>query len=307
MKLSKPILISILSFLSLRCSDIDFKHQKADAEPASIEEVTISKVVSMRELKNSLDLHQKIKRLYLEKDAVLKTEGSDVDLEVEEIDSLGGKIVTFEASDFAKTATDGQPSGNFHLKTSKIIGPLTIEIRGQSGGPGYKGAPGTIGSTGNSRGGYVDVGFQIISNASDVCSRALFIPDNGHPCLHETFDQCLLKHPGLGEKGGTGGPGFQGMPGAKGGDTNEATLDLPVTENLTIIYEAGLPGPGGEGGDGGPGGPGGAGAGLINNSRGRPCDPSPQGPTGDQGIKGPQGPDGKPGEKSQLLINGVPS
>ena len=305
--MKKSVLISGLALLSinLSCSEVDYKSKKSNSDMVIIEEIKISKNTSLRELKDSISGNHMIKRLYLE-NAVLKTHGQDLDLDVQEIYSLNGKIVTFEANDFAPLATDGLTSGKFHLKAGKIIGTLTVEVRGQPGGRGYPGAQGNLGSAGAPRQGVIDAENTLLFIAPDLCSRASFIPDHGHPCMHESFDQCLLKHPGIGEKGGPGGIGFQGMPGSKGGDTEDAVLDLPNLENLKIISEPGPAGLGGEGGPGGFGGSGGAGMGILNHFADHPCDPSPQGPMGAQGPKGPSGPDGKSGRISRLIINGVP-
>lgn len=253
-----------------------------------------------------LDLKNKF-RLYFKKNSTLKSLGRDLEIDVQEIFSENGNLQTFSLDDSAPIYQAGAPSGRIIFKARKITGPFTIEIRGQKGGQGHKGAVGATGIQGPpSPRNILDVGFGLLTIMPDLCARQYYAPGNGRPCGNESYDECLKKHMGIGGKGGPGGQGFQGSMGLKGGDAENAILEIPQPhENIKIIFEAGRGGSGGESGDGGPGGPGGPGAPLVNNSPGRPCDSSPSGPTGDQGINGPIGPEGVAGNKGLLSINGV--
>lgn len=284
----------------------DGEFLKAREETISVpEDFVVSGVVDLKE-EHARSLG-KVFRIFFEKDSALKTNGKDVTLEAEEIFSRGGKFQTFSASDVAPMGYNGAPSGKLNLKVGRISGPFTIEIRGQKGGRGFRGATGPQGLQGPpSPKNIVDIGFEIVSHFPEGCSKAYYSPDN-RVCPGLSYEECRWRyHPGVGGKGGTGGVGFPGNPGFKGGDVEDAFLEIPpLSEEFKVIYEPGARGQGGEHGDGGPGGPGGPGAPTKNNSPGRPCEGSPDGRPGDHGPNGPEGPDGIPGNKGRLFINGV--
>lgn len=242
-------------------------------------------------------------RIFFKKDSSLRTLGRDVDIDVQEIFSEGGKFQTFSQEDVATVGENGLPSGQVRLKVRKITGPFAIEIRGQPGGKGKKGVTGVRGNPGADSNRSVDEGFELQS-IPWVCRREWY---RASACENRPYEECRArKHPGAGGKGGPGLPGYPGNLGLIGGNAEDAFLEIPKpNEELKFIYEAGVGGFGGDGGDGGPGGPGGRGGPRTNVSPGLPCDPVPSGLIGDAGPSGPIGPEGPSGTKGKISINGV--
>lgn len=242
-------------------------------------------------------------RLFFKKDSSLRSLGRDVDIEVQEIFSEGGKLQTFSPEDFAPIGENGLPSGNFHLRVKRISGPFVLEVRGQPGGKGQKGVTGVQGNPGPDSSRSVDEGFEL-QPIPWVCRREWYRAD---VCKNASYEDCRSRlHPGAGGKGGVGLPGYPGNIGLIGGDASDTYLEIPKeAEEFKVIFEGGIGGLGGDGGNGGPGGPGGRGGPRTNVSPGLPCDPPPSGPRGDAGPLGPLGPKGPNGNKGKLFINGV--
>jgi hypothetical protein len=303
-KSNLTIFLILICFGNIRCSEIEYadrSQKQISVSSASLDVFIVSGAMTLDNIKV-----QHIKKLYFTNNSVLTTEGKDATLEVDEIESEGGTLRTFSESDQAPIAHDGLPSGHLHFRAGKINGSFTIEIRGQRGGAGFKGAQGGIGTTGAPNLGVFNAAW-LMGYMVYVC-REDYYNLNRNRCDANSYQECRLKrHPGVGGKGGPGTQGFQGHPGFKGGDVQDSVLEIPPeNQNVKVIFEPGAPGPGGMGGEGGPGGPGGSGAAITNNSPGMPCDPSPQGPTGDSGPEGPIGPPGFPGNKETLTLNGLP-
>ncbi len=244
-------------------------------------------------------------RIYLKKDSSLRTLGQDISINVEEIFSeVNGKIETFSVDDTAPNSIAGLPSGNLVLRTKKIKGPLTIAIRGQTGGKGIKGMTGAKGLPGipSLR---RDSSSWIFSAYPYVCNEYWYGLNKDRWCPDLNYDDCRSKyHPGVGGKGETGGYGLEGLQGAPVGLTQKTYLEIPEASEVKIVFEAGHGGIGGDGGDGGPGGDGGSGGKVYDQAGGSPCTDGPNGPNGDLGGSGPRGKNGINGEIEQLYVNG---
>ncbi|TWB62908.1 hypothetical protein FBZ94_103607 [Bradyrhizobium sacchari] len=157
----------------------------------------------------------------------------------------------------------GQKGGYVTLQISEaMIGELSIDTRGQDGGPGGDGGNGGAGGVG-------EQGGRAQSGVLD-CSTG----------------------PGYGGRGGAGGDGGRGGGGGNGGDGGVIVLQVPLAARPLIKAtsegglggEDGLPGHGGLGGEGGFGGRG------DRLCQGREID-----------RKGERGVDGRPSPKSDIL------
>lgn len=241
-----------------------------------------------------------IPRVWIKKDSSIRTLGKTSQIEIDEVVAEeNGKIETFSVSDAAPNGRFGKPSGILNLTIHKITGPLSIEIRGQTGGRGLKGTTGYKGKNGEDSIGEIPE-HQILMGNWWFCNLELWERlKNDYAPL--SFDEARRKYetdPAL--PGGPGGQGFPGASGLEGGLTEDAYLQIP--KDTRVIYEAGHGGMGGEGGDGGPGGDGGKNKTISQKSRG--CVDLLPGLTGETGPQGVPGSNGPASDKSKLYING---
>jgi hypothetical protein len=218
-----------------------------------------------------------VRTLALLDKACIITNGNHLELTVVDLLAGGGTIRSFD--DPSLSAPSGSPGANGHNGGSvsirvlgRIVGPVTVDLRGQNGGSGGVGQVGAAGVRG--------------PRGSDASSGAFGCQSGG-------------------SDGGRGGPGGQGEPGFSGGDGGDGgnlTLIGGAAQFADQITQANLKGgdrgPGGEGGAGGPGGmggEGGSGSAFCGGGHG-----------GETGPTGPKGPPGSPGEKTgaegKLLI-----
>lgn len=173
----------------------------------------------------------------------------------------------------------GQKGGFVAIQIlSRMSGQLSVETRGQNGGPGGDGGAGGHGGTG-------EQGGRARSGLLD-CSTG----------------------PGYGGRGGAGGDGGKGGSGGSGGDGGVVVLQVPPTvrPSISVAVEGGLGGDGGAPGQGGAGGDGGFGGrgdhlcqgGEIERRGERGVDGRPS-PSSD--ITSWTGPNGSPGRPGTLI------
>ncbi|XGC82325.1 hypothetical protein ACES2L_07510 [Bdellovibrio bacteriovorus] len=221
-----------------------------------------------------------------EKNASLRTHGSDIEIIATRIFANDGAIETFSISEAEATPSgqNGKNGGKILLTAETGIGKLTVNLRGTKGGKGTKGTSrtpserGADGANGTSAEWRTEWGFP----PRLVCTKKA---TSGLP----------------GEKGPNGDPGQNG---GNGGNSGAAFLFFETVSNfnLTVNRYPGRAGEGGDGGDGGPGGKGGApGYDIFECSSNVTA--GADGPPGDQGARGL---DGKPGmnEKSSAIVSG---
>lgn len=219
--------------------------------------------------------------LLLDKDAVLSTNGIDTSLNIKELISIGGKIVTHEESKTNSTRDlrPGASGGLIEITTENALGSLTVELRGLNGG-----------------------------KQTNVPEKETRIPPR---------DPKLDGVGTAGKRGLKGYKGKKGFDGFPGGDSGSLRITFLKNNNLklNVNYFPGKGSNGSFGGIGGPGGPGGKGAiehyndpndtsgscprcgqlnikGLMRIIEIKHPD-GPNGPQGDEGEPGLPGEDGK--------------
>jgi hypothetical protein len=186
-----------------------------------IEEVPHDAVVAGVRTWNSIFLEQRKTpyRVYLSAGSQLVTEGLDLDLEIDELHSDGGKIITYAENQKAANDQPGRPAGKVHLKIKSLEGMLGIEMRGEAGGDGHTGRNG-----GN--------GANVFYNNSSYCQPTT-------------------------PTGGPGENGENGAPGQIGGGAGDLILHVGELKPASAIAIRSQPGSHGTGGLGGIGGRGG--------------------------------------------------
>jgi hypothetical protein len=201
--------------------------------------------------------------------ASLTFDGPGLTIEAVRIEAVGNSSIHSASATATAGNGPGTPGGNLKLIIyDRILGQLSIDLRG---GPGGRGAPGQPGINGANGG------------PGENSAQSLF------DCRHGGGPG----GPGLsGGKGGDGGPGY---PGGSGGVLTIVAPDPAQASRAIAFSEEG--GSGGKGGDpgrgglGGHGGPGGHGGGYCGGGQAGPN--GPDGPPGQQGPDGGRGTEGK--------------
>jgi hypothetical protein len=215
-----------------------------------------------------------IHRLKFEPGSVLLTEGKKLVLNLIELVSDKGAIMSFHKDAVASPQKPGRHGGLIQITTQRAEGDIQIIGRGEKGGIGKTGNRGDAGLKGD-RGEF-------------AAYRLQFDPDS------RTRIATCTRGPGDGKRGKPGKSGEKGGDGAHGG--NSSQIKIKIIEPTSLIVKAkaisGQGGHGGKGGKGGKGGPGG--------DQGRPNDicahwaqKGPNGSKGAQGAPGNKGPNGK--------------
>ncbi len=221
-------------------------------------------------------------RLHLEKGAVIRLGERDLDLDLLELRSEGGRIETWPTGSLA--AADGARGGRIRIRAVAAQGAIDLISRGQNGAAGSAGAEGPPGNPGAPG--------QVAAYEMDF-QRLNLIQRRILPGLER--DAYVIKSaaipPGAGRDGGTGGNGKDGW---RGGDSGGVRLEIQNAGPFlpTLISEGGL---GGAGGAGGRGGPGGASGLWQGNDGGLPAKYQPRYEPPAPGKAGAAGLDGKPG------------
>lgn len=218
------------------------------------------------------------RKISFAKDAILLTEGKDLEILAETIDAApGARILAHLAA--APTDQLGQAGGRLRLQAQSIQGELMVHLLGQEGGPGASGAQ------------YTE---RAAKGFSPPVTSFLGIGN------------CDQTQPG--GKGADGAPGRDGDQGKLGGDGGVVEIFIPSQFHSQVRVRVDA-GPGGVGGRGGPGQLGGLGG---DSQPGRvfkgtdplgydlyeTCLPKPnlgEGLTGVSGRDGQKGLDGKAG------------
>jgi hypothetical protein len=244
-----------------------------------------------------------IGRLIIPKGSKIVTNGTDIDITVEQIISDGGVIETFPEGQAALLNTPGRAGGKVGIHARTGIGTLYVVARGENGGAstaaGSQGGPGVPGLPGNNG----NCGFQ---QNDAVCGASQSEYDNiVNKCKdNNLFSPPFCKilsmfycktQPGNGGQGSQGYPGGQGGIGFYGGDSGNIMVEIADPTNIQIVPTsiAGLGGPGGPGGPGGVGGNGGI-PGVADHLHicAGAAGPGAQGPAGPAGHTGPNGASG---------------
>lgn len=208
-------------------------------------------------------------RVFLGRSALIVARDLPFRLEAAEILSDGARIQNLDAHETAPSGRPGRTGGSIHLKAARLVGPLSVVLRGEKGGAGEPGKP----HAGRAAAGR---SFPIISGRCDYARQ-----------------------------GGDGAPGLKGHRGERGlegGSTGNLVVEIGEGERefLRAEFEPGAGGEGGRGGLGQSGGKGGASdvgfktlfPAVCPNFRARGAD-GPDGPAGDPGPRGKDGVQGR--------------
>lgn len=227
----------------------------------------------------------RIGTLLIEADAELTTNDVDVELEVKELISQGGKIMTFPERLVNTTIddNDGLSGGKISIKARKAYGDLSVELRGLNGGKQTK-----------------------LKEQRQPKPRD---PKLNGTCPSRVKEGHYNPKNCVGKNGHKGDKGYTGFKGRSGG--NSGSFDIKAEQSflsLTVNYFPGLGGAGGEGGKGGLGSPGGYG----NTVEEIPVDARPGGcircgfksMAGSKYKDGLPGPLGEPGDQGKNGDNG---
>lgn len=205
------------------------------------------------------------------------TNGASLTIEVVDLKSNGGRLVSFDPNNSASNGANALKVGKTTLIVhGSISGQLKVDLAGQGGSNGDNGQPGAAGADGGAG-----------ANASSGvgCERGAERGRDGQP----------------------GHPGAAGSPGGRGGDGGSLIVNArdPAAARSAIDFSApgGLGGQGGNGGPGGPGGRGGSGGGP----RGFCSGGAPNGVSGPQGPTGPNGANGQTGRDGNLVVEPIPT
>jgi hypothetical protein len=213
----------------------------------------------------SLSDSSAIETLVLDSDAVLVTDGKNVNLTMNELVSNGGKIVTFDETPYAPRPNEtGKSGGVINIATQKALGTLTFELRG------------------------LPAGIQTATQSNQFSTP----PEN--PANNGRRNSQCKPNQGNGRQGPQGYPGHQGHKGLQGGDAGLLFFRSfgENTLKMTVKPIPGAGGVGGQGGAGGQGGPAGIGGSWSAQGAGGKCPDGPQGAPGIQGVPGETGPAG---------------
>lgn len=244
-------------------------------------------------------------RIFLKKDTPVYSDGKDVKIIANEIHSVDGSIETMpekievtnkdgtktEVTNEALLETPGASGGKLTIVANKLIGKMTVVMRGQKGGrggvPPRKEGRGPAGNPGH---------FDFHSGG-----RSKLDPD-------ESQGFCIGYEFGNGGPGAKGYIGKTGFPGGASGDLRLQIKSAQMNEQdrertgiSDLVEVKFIPGVGGDGGAGGLGQLGGLPSENRarsdercrghehRNSDGRLAVEGPVGPDGDTGLQGPEG------------------
>ncbi len=210
-----------------------------------------------------------LEHLRLKKGSVIATQGRDIKITVNYLESDEGKIEALPDGSIAPNGQSGRNGGKIILVAQKASGKLNIQGHGEQGGNGVFGARGQDGKAG-AQGTPGDWKFNPKIHPVPIFEGFMALPlrVNPPPCSDSVWSARLAGEPmfvcavapGNGKSGGNGIFGDDGQKGGNGGDS--ANVSVTVSENseftVTVDAQAGAGGIGGQGGSGGKGGPGGA-------------------------------------------------
>lgn len=245
---------------------------------------------------------KEFKRIYFEKDAVLMTDGENLDLHADEVYFDNATIQSFEKSAAAMPGQAGRSGGLVQIHARKISGHVNFILNGEHGGQGDPGLPPTPSMNGkNGTPGKSAVGNFQVRACENFCTGAINYqsqPTNGNP-------------------GTAGRKGFRGGAGKNGGASGSLIINAKISTQFSYNLENN-PGWGGDGGAGGEGGYGGNGGtqgschpGLDPDSVAAQreskahyegCIKAVRGEDGARGDQGDSGEKGKDGLLSQTCI-----
>jgi len=265
-------------------SEKDYINSLTDKENKSL---FISGEVNLSQIRNI----ESYTHLVFEEDSILITEDNDLHLNLIELVSDNGSIVTFRENSLAENNFAGLNGGKIKIFTKKAIGNLHVILQGQNAGertdepaPLGKKYQGKKGARGHS--------------AKVECFDPPDLRMLKHSMSFRGFCHCV-RNAGNGGRGGQGAKGTRGFKGLQGGDTGSFEINISDGENFEITYSR-FEGLGGSGSIGGIGGPGGQGGNPGKNQNG--CKKGKRGPTGLQGERGVRGPRGDNGNLGKICL-----
>ncbi|UOF00091.1 hypothetical protein [Bdellovibrio reynosensis] len=249
--------------------------------------------------------------LILERDAVLFTQGAEIQLFTNRLISDQARIETFSHEEAIKAADDldnGRSGGAIYLQAKTGTGSLHVEMRGTKGGKGAIGdnasGTGTTGGTGADGVAYTECEphprFAVsVPRESDVLMMV------NRPIETQRCYSWCERNPGSGGQGGKGPTGGKGKKGGTGGSSGTINILVNKAQPNVQITVNRIPGEGGEGGEGGKGGSGGAGGAAGSQPRScKAASAGATGPTGDQGPKGDSGDVIELDNTSSVIVDG---
>lgn len=245
---------------------------------------------------------EKIGRLIFMQDAILSTDGADLELVVDEIISHGGVISTLPMSNKPAAGQAGRSGGSLYFEARSGRGHLTIISEGQKGGKGIKGSKGARGAKGH-RGNNGEADYKLDCMLSAPANHELvFDVPEPRPCFKHWY---CSRQTGNGGRGARGARGNTGGRGGAGGNSAKVFVKIKDPSELQVTTEVrvGLGGEGGLGGDGGDGGAGGDAGSQDRRKKCRTAHSGSQGPVGDQGSPGARGASGS--KKAVCLMLGT--
>ncbi len=208
-----------------------------------------------------------VNRLYLREGTKIVTEGSNLTIDVTELNVERGTIETFPLSQKAQPNSGGRSGGTITVKAVRAHGTLQIIGHGESGGAGMDGPNGRDGAQGPQG---VPGVYELKPNEQlpmycDAAERArlkAYYAGKAYNDPSARWDLWFFcsQQTGDGGTGARGEDGHDGMNGGKGGDSARVLVQIKTDSDLTVsvISEPGQGAIGGRGGNGGKGGPGGS-------------------------------------------------
>ena len=242
----------------------------------------------IRQWESLLNSNKPIGRLVFRENASLQIENKSFKLQVQEVYSNKGVLLSFPLGSQAPLGTKGRGGGHIHITSKRAKGSLHFQLYGEGGGDGQNGDALQKAKKGQrgAQGSPAQYGERI-----SHCLRSF---TSAEMCPSPTLTVCK-NPPSSGKRGGQGEKGADGKDGQQGGHSSPIALEIQDGEYFQFTLENG-PGKGGKGGLGGRGGKGGDGGpggrdphGLCHHNSASSGKKGPQGPTGKTGKAGAEG------------------
>ncbi len=250
-------------------------------------------------------------RLFFTPGSKIRTEGKDVQINVEEIISDGGTVESFHYGQTAPEEQPGRAGRRIEIRAKRASGLLYVTAQGENGGRAARGAsitqPAERGPRGvNGQCGYRGTEVNCESLTADnleLWRRLAATPGPTQHVYQDALSKLYCKvQPGDGGPGLPGKQGEKGGTGGAGGDSGEIYVRVENAANFEVKPNL-YPGHGGEWAPGGNGGPGGPGGDPGRQDHLKLCRLATQGPDGPNGLMGPWGEKGKEGRLQTFCLH----
>lgn len=132
-----------LILLSVGCVEVrdpDSAKPSVQADAVAEWDLKVDKVLILNSEEEAQKLSQ-VTNLLLEKGGVVVTNGFRLSLHLQNLESHGGKIITFPKNQTAANQQLGRSGGLIEIKSESAVGELYVEMRGERGGPGVAFSP----------------------------------------------------------------------------------------------------------------------------------------------------------------------